>query len=34
MMPKDTIQLYIDKVRLLIAVIGGPTKDHVVGLSK
>ncbi|MBQ5942678.1 helix-turn-helix transcriptional regulator [Massilia sp. AB1] len=33
-MPKDTIQLNPDKVRLRIAVAGGPIKTHAVGLSE
>jgi hypothetical protein len=33
-MPKDTIQLNPDKVRLRIAVAGGPIKAYAVGLSE
>lgn len=33
-MPKDTIQLNPDKVRLRIAMAGGPIKAHAVGLSE
>lgn len=33
-MPKDTIQLNPDKVRLRIAMAGGPIKAHAVGMSE
>ncbi|WBS05261.1 hypothetical protein OU994_13730 [Pseudoduganella sp. SL102] len=33
-MPKDTIQLNSDKVRLRIAMAGGPIKAHAVGMSE
>jgi hypothetical protein len=33
-MPKDTIQLNPDKVRLRIAILGGPIKAHAIGMSE